>query len=91
MAIDQQRYGWQHQKERARVKAQMEANGGAICWRCGKMITPDQPWDLGHDDIERDEYRGPEHRKCNRATIIHRGHSQPTQEPPAALGFFDVC
>lgn len=42
--------------------------GGVLCWRCGALIDRRAPWDLGHDDVDRTKYRGPEHRACNRAT-----------------------
>ena len=72
-----------------RTKKQLEANGGAICWRCGKLILPTDKWDLGHDDVDRDRYRGVEHRHCNRATITHRGRPQRQEPRPPALRFFD--
>ena len=34
-------------------------------------IRPDEPWDLGHDDLDRSLPRAPEHRRCNRATRAH--------------------
>jgi hypothetical protein len=42
--------------------------GNVICWRCGELIGADEPFDLGHDDQDRSQYRGPEHQGCNRAT-----------------------
>jgi hypothetical protein len=60
-------YGAVHQKLRAQAKALVDS-GGAVCWRCGIAINPGEPFDLGHDDHDRGTYRGPEHRRCNRAT-----------------------
>jgi hypothetical protein len=59
-------YGWAHQKLRAQL-APYVAAGVVRCWRCGRNIEPDEPWDLGHDDRDRSRYRGPEHRACNRS------------------------
>jgi hypothetical protein len=59
-------YGHDHQRERARW-APLVAAGQVICWRCGYRIPPGSLWDLGHDDQDRSVYRGPEHRRCNRA------------------------
>jgi hypothetical protein len=67
-------YGGQHQALRADYKRRMAQGERFICWRCGHWLDPHQPWDLGHDDHDRTQYRGPEHRgrECpmggNRAT-----------------------
>jgi hypothetical protein len=31
-----------------RYWASRVANGDVQCWRCGKLIDPAQPWDVGH-------------------------------------------
>lgn len=65
-------YGWRHQQLRARY-APLVAAGQIACARCGKLIPPGTPWDLGHrDDSGKREYSGPEHRACNRATAGRR-------------------
>src|SRR5262245_23231226 len=75
----QQGWGNQHQRARARL-APIVLAGQVRCWRCGDEILPGEPWDLGHDDHDRSQYRGPEHARCNRATA---GRSAPPAlEPP---------
>ncbi len=50
------------------------ARGLVSCWRCGLLITPGQPWDIGHDDVDRSIVRGPEHARCNRAAGGRAAH-----------------
>ncbi|KMY23306.1 hypothetical protein ACU19_04865 [Actinobaculum suis] len=66
-------YDATHKRLRAQWARQVEA-GGVCCARCGGPITPGTPWDLGHTD-DRRGYRGPEHSRCNRATM---GRERPT-------------
>ncbi len=62
------RYGYAHQQLRKVVAAQVAA-GGVRCWRCGQPIDPAGPFDLGHrEGGGADEYAGPEHPECGRAT-----------------------
>ena len=42
----------------------------------GDRIVPGQPWDLGHDDIDRSRCTGPEHAACNRAAAARKGHAR---------------
>jgi hypothetical protein len=60
-------YGPPHRALRERWRPLVES-GDVTCWRCGQRIEPDDDWDLGHDDHDRTQYRGPEHRAHNRAT-----------------------
>jgi hypothetical protein len=60
-------YGTAHKRLRKQW-AQAVAVGNVLCTRCNTLILPGSPWDLGHDDGNRNVYTGPEHRACNRAT-----------------------
>ena len=71
-------YGWAHQVLRRRWAPQVEA-GLVDCARCGLRLEPGQAWDLGHNDLDRSRYTGPEHARSadcpaggNRATNRHR-------------------
>ena len=68
-------YGWRHQSIRAGW-APLVAAGQVCCFRCGELIHPAEPWDLGHDDNDRRIYTGPEHRACNRAAAARKGNAQ---------------
>lgn len=67
-------YGYAHRQARKRF-ARLVATGTVVCARagCGRLIDPDEDWDLGHDDSDRTRYVGPEHAACNRATAGRRG------------------
>ena len=58
-------YGNTHRKLRAQWKPHVDT-GTIACARCGHLIALGQPWDLGHDDNDRNHYNGPEHTACNR-------------------------
>lgn len=75
---DNVRYGRAHRARRAHWKEAVAA-GRVPCANCGELITPGQPWDLGHTPGggPRD-YRGPEHATCN------RGQPGKRWDPPAA-------
>ncbi len=60
-------YGASHKKLRERLALRV-ASGMVACARCGGLIAPGEPWDLGHDDHDRSRYVGAEHARCNRAT-----------------------
>jgi hypothetical protein len=64
-------YGEEHKRRRASYELAV-AQGRAYCWRCTEPISPTEPWDLGHDDTNRQRYAGPEHRRCNRSAAATR-------------------
>lgn len=73
-------YGYEHRKERARLQSYMDAGVRFRCWRCGRPINPKR-WQLGHCDVDRAKYHGPECVPCNTATsgrtgCPHRSHQQ---------------
>jgi hypothetical protein len=71
-----QGYGHQHQRTRAGLQELILA-GNVRCARCGEIISPGEPWDLGHVDGDRHHYLGPEHRRCNRSTSGRRPWAPP--------------
>jgi hypothetical protein len=64
-------YGANHKRLR-RLWESRVASGDVACARCGRLIVPGSPWDLGHSDVDRSVWTGPEHRACNRATAGRR-------------------
>lgn len=62
-----QGYGSAHRALRRALEPEVAA-GQVACARCGELIKPGEPWDLGHrDGSGKREYQGPEHRTCNRS------------------------
>jgi hypothetical protein len=51
------KYGARHKALRAGW-ARKVAGGGVLCSRCGWLIVPDEPWDLGHDDHNQYRWTG---------------------------------
>ena len=66
-------YGGAHRALRKRL-APLVASGQMRCARCGEVILPGTPFDLGHADGDRTRYHGLEHAACNRGAA--RGRSQ---------------
>jgi len=69
-------YDANHDRERRRWQQRLDAGETIICWRCAETGTPHKinpnHWDLGHDDHNRNTYRGPECPAGNRATAGRR-------------------
>lgn len=59
-------YGTEHDRLRRYWKP-IVAKGKTHCSVCGKLIEPNQRWDLGHVEGDRRAYAGPQHESCNRA------------------------
>jgi hypothetical protein len=77
----QRGYDREHDKLRA-WWAPRVATGTVTCWRCGERIAGDEPFDLGHDDQNRELHRGPEHTRCNRAAAGRAAHRRTDQGAP---------
>jgi hypothetical protein len=81
----QRGYGPQHKALREQWRPHVEA-GQVSCARCHQPIKPGDPWDLGHDDIDRTRYTGPEHQACNRGASKRAPDPvTPAIDPPAPL------
>jgi len=63
----------------------MDAGVTYECWRCkalGKAVLIDpNDWALGHCDIDRTIYHGPEHPSCNNGTRGRVGCPHPSHHP----------
>lgn len=70
----QRGYGAEHDRLGRDYQRRMDAGETFACWRCGKSLGTRRgiDWDLGHDDVDRTRYRGPECVKCNRGTATRR-------------------
>jgi hypothetical protein len=76
-------YGAAHQRKREQLLAAFQP--GQPCARCGQPIASADDADLGHDDSDRSQYRGLEHKRCNRATSGRsRRGNQSAARPPIA-------
>lgn len=76
-------YGTDHQRERRRW-ARIVAKGGVRCARCPRLIDPNEPWHLDHND-DRTGYLGPSHADCNdRAAARKRNRPRGIPLPPTA-------
>jgi hypothetical protein len=68
-----------HYALRRQLKPLVEA-GCVRCVRCGELIAPGEAWGLGHVDGDKTRYSGPEHARCNRATMAHRAERKVSRQ-----------
>lgn len=65
-------YDAAHDRLRASWQRRLDAGEVVHCWRCklrGVLTVIDPAnWHLGHEDLDRSKYRGPECVPCNTAT-----------------------
>ena len=54
----------EHRRLRAPIQTKLDAGLPTHCWRCGTRLTG-HDWHLGHDDHNRNIYRGAECVRCN--------------------------
>ena len=69
------KYGQALHRRTRKEFAPLVAAGVVNCARCGELIEPGTPWDLGHDDRDPRFYSGPEHASCNRSAPLVAGSS----------------
>lgn len=69
-------YDAAHQRLRRRYQLKMEAGEVFHCWRCGREIDQDA-WTLGHCDVDRSQYHGPECIPCDYAVAGRTGCPHP--------------
>jgi hypothetical protein len=80
--------GTAHKQLRAQYAALLKQRGSLPCCRCGQPIVHGEPWDLDHDD-DRQGWRGPAHRRCNRragqlaSAALRRGRPLPERQAAA--------
>jgi hypothetical protein len=90
MTTTQLGYGRPHQRRRKYAAAAV-VRGEAFCAapHCkhprGRWIAPSEPWDLGHDPVDRTRYLGPMHRACNRNTVLERSIRRSARRQPRAV------
>ena len=72
-----------HRRLRAQWARRVQA-GVVKCARCGELIAPDEPFDLGHVDGTL-SYAGAEHARCNRATSSHRVERKGWLDPTSRI------
>lgn len=74
-----QKRGYDSRHDQLRRGYQRQMNDGIrfTCWRCGRPIDPTD-WMLGHCDVDRRRYHGPECPPCNLAVAGRRGCPHPS-------------
>lgn len=69
-------YDVRHERLRAQYQQAMDHGERFTCWRCGAPIDP-RHWTLGHCDLDRSRYHGPECPACDYATAGRAGRGCP--------------
>jgi hypothetical protein len=75
-------YGPEHDALRADYQRRMDAGEAFTCWRSGEPIDPTN-WTLGHCDVDRSVYHGPECPACDYAVAGRVGCPHPSHPPGA--------
>ncbi len=70
----QRGYGAQHQAERVRIQADLDAGNTILCCRCNQPILPGQPWSPDHTG-DRTGYLGASHQTCNLSAAGRASHN----------------